>query len=308
MNLSDSKAAKNKTKWGKLLFYIGLIALPTIQFIIFYICVNFNSILLAFRSYDKITNQYWFVGLNNFKDVITHFTSVMGKMQLRNSLVLAFFTIIILLPLSVISAYYVYKGKLFAETFKIVLFLPSVVSGLVMIIVYKYMVELGLPEILTNWTGIKVSGFFSNPDTKFGTILFFTLWIGLGGNLLIYLSAMSSISESIVEAARIDGVGFFGEFWHITLPIIFSTTSTFVVTGVAGIFTHQMNLFSFESYLAPAQVQTVGYFMYKELYLNKSTIDAWPFLSAMGLILTVITVPFVFLLRRVFTKHDPMEA
>ena len=308
MNTLESKEAKSKTKCGKLLFYIGLIALPTIQFIIFYICVNFNSILLAFQSYDKISNQYSFAGLNNLKDVITHFTSVMGKMQLKNSLLLAFFTIIVLLPLSALCSYYVYKGKWFAETFKVVLFLPSVISGLVMIIVYKYMVELGIPEILTKLTGHKVNGLFSNPDTKFGTILFFTLWIGLGGNLLMYLNAMSSISESIVEAAKIDGVGFFGEFWYITVPIIFPTISTFILTGVAGIFTNQMNLFSFESYLAPAHVQTVGYFMYKELYLNKATIDAWPFLSAMGVMLTAITVPFVFLLRRIFTKYDPMES
>ncbi len=300
--------AKKKTRRGKLLFYIGLVALPTIQFCIFYIYVNFNSILLAFQTYDKITNQYAFAKFDNFKAVFQHFSSVMGKIQLKNSFILAFFTIVISLPLSILCSYYVYKGKLFAETFKIVLFLPSIISGLVMIIIYKYIVELGLPAILTDMTGEKVLGFYSNPDTKFSTILFFTMWIGLGGQLLMYLSAMSSINESVVEAAKLDGVGFFGEFWHITLPMIFPTISTFIVSGVAGIFTNQMNLFSFESYLAPADVQTVGYYMYKELYLQKSSIDAWPFLSAMGLILTVITVPFVFLLRHVFTKYDPMEA
>lgn len=308
MSSSNYKIGKKKTKWGKLAFYIGLIALPTIQFIIFYIVVNFNSILLAFQSYDKVLDKYSFAKLNNFKEVFAHFGSVMGKMQLKNSFILAFFSLFVLLPLSVLCSYYVYKGKLFSETFKVVLFLPSVISGLVMIIVYKYMVELGLPEILTKIKGEKVVGFFSNPDTKFGTILFFTMWIGLGGHLLMYLSAMSSINESVVEAAKLDGVGFFGEFWYVTLPMIFPTLSTFIVGSVAGIFTNQMGLFSFESYNAPADVQTVGYYMYKELYLNKATIGAWPFLSAMGLILTVITVPLVFLLRYVFTKYDPMEA
>ena len=307
MGFVNNGKIKNKIRWGKLLFYIGLIVLPSIQFLIFYIYVNFNSILLAFQSYDKNTNIYSFAGMENFKSVIDHFSSMSGQIQLKNSLTLAFFSICIGLPLSILFAYYIYKGKLFSETFKVVLFLPQIISGLVLIIIYKYMVELAIPDILTRFTGEKVSGLYSNPETKFATIMFFTLWIGFGSQLLIYLSAMSAINESVVEAARIDGVGFLGEFWHITVPIVFPTISTFIVTTVAGIFTHQMGLFSFESFLAPVQVQTVGYYMYKELYINKATIEAWPFLSAMGLILTIITVPFVFFLRYVLTKYDPME-
>lgn len=307
--MSVVASRKNKTQWKKLLFYIGLVALPTIQFLIFYIYVNFNSILLAFQSYDKITNQYSFAELDNFKAVISHLLATSaGKIQLKNSLILAFFTIVVGLPLSILFAYYVYKGKLFSETFKVVLFMPSIISGLVLIIVYKYMVELGIPEILKKLTGETVLGLYSNPDTKFGTIMFYTLWMGFGSNLLMYLSSMYSINESVVEASKIDGVGFFGEFWFMTIPMTFPTISTFIVTSVAGVFTNQMGLFAFDSFRAPATIQTVGYYMYKELYMNQSTVDAWPFLAAMGLILTIITVPFVFFLRWVFTKYDPMEA
>ena len=60
---------KKKRFDKKLLFYIGLLALPLLQFSIFYIYVNFNSIILAFKKYDVIEFSYDFVGFGNFETV-----------------------------------------------------------------------------------------------------------------------------------------------------------------------------------------------------------------------------------------------
>lgn len=55
-----------KARKRELLFYIAFMAIPVIQFCIFYIGVNFNSILLAFQRYDVNTGKYFFYGLQNF--------------------------------------------------------------------------------------------------------------------------------------------------------------------------------------------------------------------------------------------------
>ena len=44
----------------KLIFYIACFALPVLQFLIFYIGVNFQSILLAFQKYDGKTTSFYF--------------------------------------------------------------------------------------------------------------------------------------------------------------------------------------------------------------------------------------------------------
>jgi carbohydrate ABC transporter membrane protein 1, CUT1 family (TC 3.A.1.1.-) len=44
--------------------------------------------------------------------------------------------------------------------------------------------------------------------------------VGAGGNMLIYLAGLRGIPEEYYEAARIDGAGTWGRFWHITLPLL----------------------------------------------------------------------------------------
>ena len=60
---------KKKSLDKKMLFYIGLLALPLLQFCVFYIYVNFKFIILAFQEYDVQNFTYEFVGLSNFTTV-----------------------------------------------------------------------------------------------------------------------------------------------------------------------------------------------------------------------------------------------
>ena len=51
---------KRKGDRSELLFYCALIALPILQVVIFYFYVNFNSVLMAFKSYDVMSDTfYW---------------------------------------------------------------------------------------------------------------------------------------------------------------------------------------------------------------------------------------------------------
>ena len=64
-NTKKKKKLLNRKK-KQLIFYICIVALPILQFCVFYIGVNFNSILLAFKTFDADTNKYVFDGFNNF--------------------------------------------------------------------------------------------------------------------------------------------------------------------------------------------------------------------------------------------------
>ena len=61
-----TKRGEKTAKRREMLFYILMIALPVLQFCIFYIGVNFNSILLAFQTYDREGNTFRFAGFENF--------------------------------------------------------------------------------------------------------------------------------------------------------------------------------------------------------------------------------------------------
>ena len=132
------KRKNNIGKRNKLLFYIAVMALPCLQFVIFWVCVNINSILLAFRDYHQNTNSFTFYGFENFKNVISDLKNVEHLIPaIKNSAIVYVCGILISTPLSVIFSYYLYKKKLMHKTFKTILFLPHILSALVVVLLYK---------------------------------------------------------------------------------------------------------------------------------------------------------------------------
>ena len=289
-------------KKSRLIFYICGVAWPVIQFIVFYVFVNFNSILLSFRNFD-IQSGYSFAGIDNFKRVFSEIaTQPFLKTAFKNTFLIFGISIISMFA-TLIMSYYLYKKHLFSGIFKVMLFLPSIIPGIALVICYKYFVEVGVPKIWEEVFNISIQGMLSNPDTKLITILFFNVWFGVGSTFLLYSGAMSGISDSIIEAATLDGVTAMQEFGYIVFPMIFPTFATFFITSFATLFTNQMSVFSFSGAQADYSVYTIGYYLYKSV--QTATMDQYPYLSAFGLVLTVIIIPICLLTKKALDKFGP---
>ena len=286
----------------ELNFYIFLIALPIIQFCVFYIGVNFNSILLAFKKYDAQTGQYVFNGINNFKQIFNDWSNQpIFKVALKNSLIL-YGVIFLCMALSTLFSYYIFKKRTFHTLFKIVLFLPNIISSLILALIYMYFTERAVPEFTHNF-GSTISGLLSNSKTSFITILIFNILLSFGTQTLLISGAMEGISDSILDAAAIDGCTPMKEFVHIIVPMVWPTITTFLIVGVASIFTNQMCLFSFYGTSAEYANMTIGYYLYRETLL--AGIDRYPYLATLGIILTIIVVPITYLFKWGLNKFGP---
>ena len=129
---------KNSRYMKRLIFYICILALPLLQFAVFYLYVNFDSIILAFQTYDIAPEGGYvasFAGLQNFKNVIE---ILKNKPQLiENSLILFGFEFCVGIPLALMFSYYIYKHRLFAGLFRVLLFLPQIISGTVFVLIVK---------------------------------------------------------------------------------------------------------------------------------------------------------------------------
>lgn len=289
-------------KKSRLIFYICGVAWPVIQFIVFYVFVNFNSILLSFRNFD-IQSGYSFAGIDNFKRVFSEIaTQPFLKTAFKNTFLIFGISIVSMFAMLIMS-YYLYKKHLFSGIFKVMLFLPSIIPGIALVICYKYFVEVGVPKIWEKVFNISIQGLLSNPDTKLITILFFNVWFGVGSSFLLFSGAMSGISDSIIEAATLDGVTAMQEFGYIVFPMIFPTFATFFITSFATLFTNQMSVFSFSGAQADYSVYTIGYYLYKSV--QTATMDQYPYLSAFGLVLTVIIIPICLLTKKALDKFGP---
>lgn len=313
--LSAKKGAPFWTKKRKkLLFYCCMMALPVIQVCIFYIGVNINSVLLAFQEYNYSSDRLEFAWFENFRRVFTGRDGTATSELLygiRNSVVAYLIGLAFSLCVGVPFANAIYKKVPLNGLFKVVLYLPQVLSIIVMCVIYLNFTDWALPDIMGDLFGVTMAnGPMSsrNADTIFTAVMFFSVFMGFGTNMLLYTGAMSSVSDSVKEAAKIDGANAFQEFVHITIPSVWPTMCTIITVGIAGIFTNQLNLFSFYSDGASTRVSTLGYYVYKLTYRANSSSNPYTeftYLAALGIVLTLVAAPLTIGARKLLEKLGP---
>lgn len=302
-NRPIKSASLTRMSRGKAVFCAVMLILPLLQFVLFYVCVNINSVLLAFQRIGLDGARSW-CGFDNFGKVFRDFkTEAVFKYAVSNSFLAYLFTTIIASPVGMLFAFYIYKKAKFGKFFKVTLFLPSVISSIVLVILYMYFVDLALPVFLKSVFKIECSGFFSNLKTQFATVLIYTVFSSFGSSVLMYLSSMNSINSSIVEASQLDGANFFQEFIYVTFPMIYPTFITFFIIGISGIFTNQINLVSFIGTDNPMpNAQTFGYYMYQQTVMGETN---YPRLAALGLMITAVVAPVSIIVKKIMEKLGP---
>lgn len=303
MRIVTDKKIKKRSQPKKLAFYLAIIALPMLQYCIFYIGVNINSILMAFQSYDAMTGEFYFDGLVNFKRIAAEFGDNGQLMTAFLNSVMYYGITILVMIMSTFFAYYVYKRRPLSGVFRVVAFLPHIISNITLVLIFKYFTENAYPTLVDLITGEEVWGLLADPDTVKGAVIAFCVLCGFGTQMMMFTNAMSAIDNSISEAALLDGVTPLKEFFYIDLPIIFPTISTFIIVGIAGIFTNQMSLFSFFGTGADPQIWTLGYYLYRGI--KGAAISEYPYLAALGILFTVVVVPITFTVRHILNKVDP---
>ncbi len=305
MKIIEDKKFKKRRNPRKLGFYLSVVALPMLQYLIFYVGVNVNSVLMAFQSYDAMTGKFYFNGWVNFGRIAYEFGKNGQLMRaLINSLEYFLFATVVLM-VAIFFAYYVYKKRRFSGLFRVVAFLPDIISNITLVLIFKYFTENAYPAMVKLLTGREVWGLLANTETVKGAILVFCLLVGFGTQMIMLANAMSAIDPAISEAALLDGVTPMKEFVYIILPNIFPTLATFLIVGISNIFLNQMSLFSFFDTGADPKLWTLGYYLYRGI--KGAPMSEYPYLAALGVLFTVVVVPLTFAARKLFDRVDPTK-
>ena len=200
----------NKNKLNKNLFIFLMLVFPLAQFAVFYVYLNFNNITLAFKGMRSDFSTY-FVGFENFKMVFNGLETHYLVISLKNNLLMFLLTWIIGMPLNILFGYYLYKKRFGHRFIRIIYMLPSMVSGVVMAMLFMKFVELGLPLMWKEVFKTELPNLLRSNDTAFGVQVFYALWLGFATSIIIYSNAMNAIDPEITEAGRIDGTTSFKE-------------------------------------------------------------------------------------------------
>ncbi len=297
---------KRKADRGGNIFYVVMMALPILQFIIFYIVVNFNSILLAFQNYNN--GFEWLDKGNIFHWFEVIFLSLSREAEywiaIKNSAILCGLSLVVVMPLTMLFAYYIYKKMPAGGFFKIMLFGPSIVTSVVWVLIFRYFMDFAVPPVWEWLTGNEVRAIVD--ENRFLTITVFYLIFSFGSCILLYLHAMSQISVSLLEAAEIDGASEFRSFFSVVVPSIWPTIVSFLVINLSQFAVNQANLHAFFAIDAGMENKTIGYHLFF-LVARDNSGTHFPEASAWGLLLTLIIAPLTALVRWMANKYGPRE-
>lgn len=314
-----SRKKKSKMGKGSKVFYWAMFSLPLLQFIIFYIGVNFNSILMAFQNIyierDTVNGGVKYVtefaGLDTFKRFFTvELAGATGKFAtaIPNSLIYLAFSVVVVIPLGLIFSYYVYKNYKFSGMYKIFLFLPSVICSLILVIFYSGIVDQAYPALMQLLTGVRPEGLLASDKTAFYAVAFFSFFFAFGPSVLIYVNAMSQISPEVIESAELDGATGMNQFIRIVLPMIFPSIVSYIVISFAQVAVNQLNAFSFYGSAAGnMKADTIGYVLFNYVADTAQSSQAYSIASAGGILFTLVVAPVTLLIKWALEKYGPSE-
>ncbi len=308
-NLEPKTKLKNSRRRKELWFLAAIFAFPIIHKIIFYIGGNFTSFALAFQEYNGENFVFADDIFVNFKQVFNDFTgSLLLRKSMLNTVYLYIVDTFLGIPIALLCSFFVVKKVPGHGALKIIFFLPSMVSGVVMVLMYQYFLDYAIPDIALNLFGV---GEFPNllRDSSYAFIMMivYTQWTGFAGGIVLYVGTMTKTGEGVTDAAQIDGVSVMGEFWHVTLPTVYPMLSVFLVTGLMALFTGGGPIFTFYQYSAPNYVYTTGYFLYTKVMGDTASFYSYPYPAAVGIIITLIGAPLTFLLKFLLERFGPSE-
>lgn len=295
---------------GELIFFISLIAIPILQVLIFYFYVNFNSVMMAFKTYYTLDDKFvWDFGANFvtlWKELTTPtFATSTIMVALKNSLIVWFFTSVIGTFLSILFAYYIFKKWMLSKTFKFFLFLPTVLPSILLVIMFKYFVNEAIPQyIMEFFPGTKISALFSDKNFRMPLIIFYNLWVCFGAQILIYSGAMDQIPTEILEAGKVDGVSPAREFFSIVFPLVLPTVATFFIASIATLFTNQANLYAFFGDGLGYENYTIGYYLFILVNKEGNGKTMYTYASALGIVCTLIALPLTLIARKLLVGGE----
>ena len=292
------KKPVNKTR---VLFILSCVTLPVLNFLVFYVYVNLSSFTMAF------TDRNGAVSLDNFVRLYEEITQPDSPLQiaLKNTL-LTFGITMLMFPFQVLVSYFIYKKIPLAGAYRFLFFIPTVIfsvaistiftrmmapNGAIAVFVQKLLNLDYPPELLADSTYANI------------VVILHLVWLSFPGDLIIWGGTFARIPQDVLEAGKIDGTSWWTEFTKITVPMVWPTVALQMVLKFCGIFGASGAVFLLTK--GDYGTMTLSSWMYLQLYNQSGNIytsNVYNYLSAVGLVMTVIAVGISLIVRKITDK------
>ncbi len=303
---SKSEQMPKPYRKGLAPFILAMLAVPVLWFIIFYVAVNFNSIIMAFKVIDGIGDDgriKYIWGLDNFQRFFHEYKVAEYGIRVAFVNTIKYFSLnfFLIIPLTYFVSYFMYKKIFGYKFFRVLFYSPSIISGTAMVIIYKNIIG-GYGPIyeLVELFGGQLPALLTSHATATPTILVYCVWVGFGVNIVLYQGAMGRIPEDVIEAGKIDGISWWRELLNVVTPMVWPTISTTLVFALTGLFNSSGPILLFGTG-GNFSTSTINYYIYQQVH----DLAVYNYPAAIGVFFTVVSLPIVFGFRWLVNKIDP---
>ena len=235
--VSMNSGFKNfRKRFGKQKYIFLLMVTGLIWYFIFkYYPLWF--ITKAFTNFGATANPR-FTGLANFQRL---FASPFFWRAFKNTLILSLYNLLFYFPIPIIIALSLneLKSKFLKRTAQFVVYMPHFLSWVVVGGLFNLLLSPsnGIINKALMSTGLLDQSIYFMASTKWfrGILVGTEIWKSAGYGAVIYIAAIAGVDRELYDAAAVDGAGFWGQAWHVTLPSIRSTIATVLMLTVARI-------------------------------------------------------------------------
>lgn len=280
-----------KVNWKRGLFIVMMMIVPLLNFAFFYVYVNFSSILMAFQVRTSGGTVF---SLENFRLLFQEFGKSGSDLWMNIGNTLLFFALsFVMMPVSIVISYFIYKKIFMYRFYRVIFYLPSIISPVILTILYKNILGMTGPVAQT-WQNLfhlsYTPEFFGDSRYAIWACMGYSVWTGFAGNFILLGGAMSRIPDSVIEAGQLDGCKPFREMVSLIIPLIWPTVTTLIVLNFVSIFSAGGPILLLTE--GNFKTGTLSYFIFAQVYFAGGD---GQYASALGLFFTLLTIPVVLL-------------
>ncbi|WP_304223481.1 carbohydrate ABC transporter permease [Gracilinema caldarium] len=280
---------------GIVVFLAPVLVLYAAFFIYPLFFIGFTSLM----EWNGISSAR-FVGLENYGRL---FSDATFKLGIRNNFIWAFASGFIQIPLATLVALILARKVRFWKFLRTLYFLPNVISAVALAMLWKaiYNPSYGLLNGLLALAGLGPHNWLGDTATALPAVITQSV-LYIGYFMIIILAAITTIPDSLYEAAEIDGASVIQQTFKITIPMITGTLVTSITLAMAYGMRHFEATFLMTGGGPAYATTTMGIQLY-----NKMDAFRYGEASAIGAILILLGTVLIVAIRALLSKNDPMS-
>ena len=291
-----------KSNFKRTAFIWLCVAPAVILFTIFMVVPTFNVFRLSLYQRSTFNPNEVFIGLKNFETLLKDTTFIRS---MQNMLLLIVMVTVFTMGTALLFAGILTREKLKGQDFfRIVFYIPNILSVVVISGIFSaiYDVDKGLLNSILNLFG-KEGILWKGEQHVITSLVIAMVWQAIGYYMVMYMSSMAAVPESLYESAGLDGADRVTQFFQITIPLIWTnirTTLTFFIISTINM------AFLFVSAMTGGGPNNASNVALLYMYNQKNLGGGYGYAMAIGVVIFLVSFGLSALVNKV-TEREVLE-